>query len=68
MQEIQVYHSPPLPWINEHPPWKVFKALKTSHPRSLQIVAVGGDRGEEEQPITQVGLVDNEIPNEVKTI
>ena len=37
-------------------------------PRSLQIVAVGGDRGEEEQPITQVGLVDNEIPNEVKTI
>ena len=31
-------------------------------PRSLQIVAVGGDRGEEEQPITQVGSVENEIP------
>ena len=37
-------------------------------PHSLQIVDVGADRGEEEQPITQVGSVDNEIPNEVKTI
>ena len=37
-------------------------------PHSLQIVDVGADRGEEEQPITQVGSVDNEIPNEVKII
>jgi len=34
-------------------------------PRSLQIV-VGGDGGEEEQPIRQIGSMDNEIPNEVK--
>ena len=31
-------------------------------PQSLQIVDVGADRGEEEQPITQVGSVENEIP------
>ena len=35
-------------------------------PRSLQIVVVGGDGGEEEQPIRQIGSMDNEIPNEVK--
>ena len=35
-------------------------------PRSLQIVVVGGDGGEEEQSIRQIGSMDNEIPNEVK--
>ena len=35
-------------------------------PRSLQIVIVGGDGGEEEQPIRPIGSMDNEIPNEVK--
>ncbi|KAG2584952.1 hypothetical protein PVAP13_6KG365330 [Panicum virgatum] len=33
-------------------------------PRSLQTDAVGGDRGEEEQQITHVGSVDNEVSNE----
>ena len=30
--------------------------------------AVGGDRGEEKQQITHVGLVENEVHNEVKKI
>ncbi|RLM73927.1 hypothetical protein C2845_PM15G06600 [Panicum miliaceum] len=33
-------------------------------PRSLEIAAVGGSPGEEEQQITQVGSVENEVPNE----
>jgi len=36
------------------------------HPCSLDIDVVDGGRGEEEQQIAQVGLVENEVPNEVK--
>ena len=36
------------------------------HPCSLEIDVVDGGRGEEEQQIAQVGLVENEVPNEVK--
>ena len=36
------------------------------HPCSLDIDVVDGGHGEEEQQIAQVGLVENEVPNEVK--
>lgn len=32
---------------------------------SLEIAAIDGGRGEEEEQITLVGLVENDLPNEV---
>lgn len=34
-------------------------------PGSLEIAAVGSGHGEEEEQITKVGSVENELPNEV---